>query len=70
MTSKMPCEKIIRIIESRGMEGKIYKAKDLLIAFGYSSTTYIMDTNLKQFIMPVGDWGMIGYYEISKEKRK
>lgn len=70
MTAKITREKIIQIIENRGMNGKIYTAKDLLIAFGYSPTTYIKDTNLKKFITPLDTKEMRGFYRISKEMKK
>lgn len=70
LMDKMTYEKIIRIIENRNMEGKAYTAKDLLIAFGYSPTTYINDTNLKKFITKVRMPGMAIRYRISKEMKK
>lgn len=67
---KMTYEKIIKIIENRNMKGKAYTAKDLLIAFGYSPTTYINDTNLKKFITPITVNWLTKGYTISKEMKK
>lgn len=47
------------------MEGKTYSSKDLLIAFGYSPTTYIKDTVLKKFIDHTGK-----FYRISSRGLK
>jgi hypothetical protein len=70
MANKVTYGKIIRIIENRNMDGKEYEIKDLLMAFGYSATTYIKDTNLKQFITLTSSSGKKNFYRISKEMKK
>ena len=61
----MTHHEIIIIINTQKMEGKTYRAKELLSIFGYAPTTYIKDTNLKSFISKVKNPSVgIDFYEV------